>query len=460
MESAVAWLLANWLLIAIPLLAFLATYVVGLWLRRVADNALARWTAKSKWEGSPLVARAVHRPFILWFLLLGILIAVQLSVLSPLIKGLSALVIATLFVLSLGWVILLLGEEMVRLYFPRIKASPSITAFAISVIRFAVILVTVLIALDMWGVPTTPLLAVIVLAILIALVIFRTAATNVSAGVQLGATQQFRVGDYIKLESGEEGYVTELTWSNTQIRALDQSIIIVPNIRLLQQTVVNYGKPLKKARDAFHFHSRTHFTELTGLRAHNLKQLVDVLKTVPDTVIYFHTHHFLEEQYYLTPQLSNDFAVWTGEGLGYDMLAERLASIDTFSFPNLGALRERIVATIEEYLSGNPPQREAMPGRDFYFMKSVSFIMPTPYVVHDLREFLEALRKISLGSVYFHVFDARLRLGRGMNDFSIWLQDSLGDTELAEAVARLDPYTFTLEGLRLALIQLIEKQLA
>ena len=459
MEQVIEWLVANWLKIAVPLLAFLATYIVGLWLRRVVHNVLERWVATWRWEGGQVIVRAVHRPFIYWFLLLGILVAVQVSVLSPLVKGLSALAIGTLFVLSLGWVILQLAEQLVRLYFPRIKVSQSITAFAINVIRFAIILVTLLVALDMWGVPTTPLLAVIVLGILIALVVFRNAATNVSAGVQLGAAQQIRVGDYIKLESGEEGYVTELTWSNTQIRALDQSIIIVPNIRLLQQTIINYGKPLKKAKDSFHFHSRTHFTELTGLKAKNLRELVDILRKVPDAVIYFHTHHFLEEQYYLTPQLSNDFAVWVTGALGDEVLAERLASIDTFGFPNLGALRERIIATIEEYLSGNPPQREAMPDRDFHFMKSVSFILPTAYAVHDLREFIEALRKISLGSLFFHVFDARLRLGRGMNDFSIWLQDSLGDTELAEEIARLDPYTFTLEGLRLALIQLIEKRM-
>ncbi len=85
--------------------------------------------------------------------------------------------------------------------------------------------------------------------------------------------------------------------------------------------------------------------------------------------------------------------------------------------------------------------------------------MPTPYVAHDLREFAETLRKISLGSLYFHVFESRLRLGKGLNDFSTWLQDSLGEAELAEDIARLDPYTYTLEGLRSALIQLIEKRI-
>jgi len=137
-----------------------------------------------------------------------------------------------------------------------------------------------------------------------------------------------------------------------------------------------------------------------------------------------------------------------------------LASVNTFEFPSIGAIRERIVIIIEEYLAaGGTNSREAMPGREFSFMKSVSVVISTPYVARDLREFVEALRKISLGSLYFHVFESRLRLGRGLNDFTIWLQDSLGEAELGEKIARLDPYTYTLEGLRSAFIQLIEKRI-
>jgi len=92
-------------------------------------------------------------------------------------------------------------------------------------------------------------------------------------------------------------------------------------------------------------------------------------------------------------------------------------------------------------------------------MKSVSVIFPTPYLAHDLREFVEALRRISLGALYFHIFESRLRLGKGQNDFSTWLKDSLGEPELGEEIARLDPYTYTLEGLRSSLIRLIEKRI-
>jgi Family of unknown function (DUF5752)/Mechanosensitive ion channel, beta-domain len=461
----IQWLTDNWLGIAIPVLAFLACFVVGLWVRRVVYRAFERWAARTKWEGSQLVVKRTRRPFLYWFLLLGALIAIRLSALPPVpelppkAESIGVRVIGSLFILSLGWLVIALSEQLLRLYLPKLKATQSTITLVVNAIRVTIIIVGVLMVLQIWGVPTSPILMLIVVVVLAAALALRDAAPNLFAGFQLGATQQIKVGDYIKLETGEEGYVTEISWNNTHIRVLDESSIIIPNSRLLQRTVINYGHPLKKAKEPFHFYSRTHLTEMTGLKAKNLREFVDILKKVPDTVIYHHTHHFLEQHHYLTPEPSNDFAVWVNDALGDEVLGEGLASVDTFAFPNMEALRERLVGIIEEHLSKGSNFREVMPGREFHFSRSVSVILPTPYVAHDLREFIEALRKISLSSLYFHIFESRLRLGKGLNDFSIWIKDSLGEVELGEEIARLDPYTYTLEGLRSALIQLIEKRI-
>jgi len=197
---------------------------------------------------------------------------------------------------------------------------------------------------------------------------------------------------------------------------------------------------------------------LTGLKARNLSELSNILKDVPDSVVYYHTHHFIEEYQYLIPQPANEFALWVGDVIGDEILAEKLANIDTFEFSTLGELRERIIAVINEELSTRGDGRTAFEGREFHFIKSVSVILPTPYVAHDLREFVEALRKVSIDSLYFHIFESRLRLYRGVNDFSIWLQDCLDEKELSDKIAMLDPYNYTLEGLRSVIIQLIEER--
>jgi small-conductance mechanosensitive channel len=48
------------------------------------------------------------------------------------------------------------------------------------------------------------------------------------------------MGDYIKLESGQEGYVVDIGWRTPRIRMLPNNMVIVPNAKLAESIVVNY----------------------------------------------------------------------------------------------------------------------------------------------------------------------------------------------------------------------------
>lgn len=216
---------------------------------------------------------------------------------------------------------------------------------------------------------------------------------------------------------------------------------------------------LINAKKPFRFYTRLHLTELTGMKAANLEQLVELIKNVTGSSIYHHTHRFLQQHQYLSPEPPNDFAYWVTEILGDANLGERLASIDTIQFTTIRSLRERIILTIGDYIKDNPvvKNRFANVNEEFHFIKSISFILPTNYYAYNLKEFADILEKITIDSIYFHIFEARLRLGKGINDFSNWVENSIGDKKLAGKISKLDPYTYTLEALRKTLIEILEK---
>ena len=215
-----------------------------------------------------------------------------------------------------------------------------------------------------------------------------------------------------------------------------------------------------KASQSFKFYTRLHLQEMTGLKAQNIKELLSFIKTVPESVIYRHTHHFLQQHQYLSPEPPNDFAYWVTVALNEVELGEKLASINTCEFTTIDALRNKIAGTIDDFLRKKKgPLRDANRGQEFHFLKSVSFILPTPYAANSLEEFAAVLKKVTIHSIYFHMFEARLRLGKTTNDFSLWLEASLGERELARKIAKFDPYTYTMEGLRTKIIQLIEARL-
>jgi hypothetical protein len=221
---------------------------------------------------------------------------------------------------------------------------------------------------------------------------------------------------------------------------------------------------IKKARQPFTFYTRLHLQQLTGRKARNLRELLRGIQQVSGSVIYHHTHRFLQQHQFLSPEPPNDFSYWVTEVLGEHKLGEELASIDTIQFSSIRALREKLVQTIANHIrdmenTGRGQFRVAAPEEQFHFIKTISFVFPTPYVAHNLLEFLRILKKITINSIYFHVFEAKLRLEKGINDFSYWIDTSCDEQKLAQELARLDPYTYTLEGLRTKIIDLVGKQL-
>jgi hypothetical protein len=217
---------------------------------------------------------------------------------------------------------------------------------------------------------------------------------------------------------------------------------------------------LRQAQNPFQFFTQTSLVELTGRRARDIYELLEHLKIVPVSVIYYHTHHFLKQNQFLSPEPPNDIAYWVTEVLQENRLGEQLAAIDTVRFSSLQALREALIATIEHYLARGPSRRTAPEGEEFHLRKTRNFVFAIPYQARTLEEFSEALQKVSLNSLYHHIFAARLRLEKGINDFSYWLETELGEKVLAKAIARLDPYTHTLEGLRQKILRLVAARLS
>lgn len=459
MESLREWVLARWQDTLIPLAVFLASAIILWRVRQILARTLVRQVRRAGLSAQEVLRHSLWWPSRVWVLLIATYLGLQASMLPggwkvPVGRGLW-----TLFILSVAYSLVRGLGGLIQAYGHRLAVPSYLISPLAAAANILVLAVTGLMLLDLWGAPLAPLLLIILLLALAAAVAFRDILPGFFAFLQMQSAGLVRAGDYIKLETGEEGSVEEMTWRNTRLRATDGSLLLIPNSKLMRGTLVNYGRTLKRATEPFRFHSRAHLKELTGLKARDLRELVAVLKTVPDSVLYYHTHHYLEEHHYLVPEPPNDFVVWVSGALGEEALGEKLAAVDAFEFPSLGALRERLVGIIEEHLAGDGDSRTAPEGEEFHFVKSVSFITATPYVAHDLRELVEVLRKLPLGSLFFHVFESRLRLGRAANDFSVWTADTLGEQQLAEEIAQLDPYNYTLEGLRSALIQLIERRI-
>jgi len=134
--------------------------------------------------------------------------------------------------------------------------------------------------------------------------------------------------------------------------------------------------------------------------------------------------------------------------------------VDTIRFNTLSDLRTALIEAIEKNSSRDTLDRKVPEGKDFHFMSAVRFSVPTEHRASTLSEFRDGLKRVAISSLYLHVFEARLRPPLGRNDFSLWFEKELKLPALAEKVAALDPYTQTLEGLRMKILHLVDEELS
>lgn len=208
--------------------------------------------------------------------------------------------------------------------------------------------------------------------------------------------------------------------------------------------------------EGFRFYTQYNQVELLGLKAKNPVELLENIKKVPAGSIYYHTHRFIQQHQYLSPEPPSDFAVWLKDILHLERLGEAFLEVDTVSFLDLEDLRGELARILDGYISRGEYLTDCPIGQEFDFMSCKIFVLPTPYIAKDLAEFAEVLSRISIHSLYFHMFEAPMRLKLPENDFSAWFK-SIGQEALAKEISRLDPYNSTLVGLRLKIKYMVKK---
>jgi hypothetical protein len=197
-------------------------------------------------------------------------------------------------------------------------------------------------------------------------------------------------------------------------------------------------------------------TIATGKKAQNLKEMRDHLLNVHLGSIYHHFWGGLLRPRFDAPEYNNDFAEWVHYALQDNILAERLSVINPDPFVNLESLRQELLNIIEQRLDETEALPWAKPDQQFHFLRSQMVVFDSQGKIGKPEELVEAVSKMSVGSIFYHFIDARRRSPEMMDDFRTWLR-SWGDDDLCSQVAEVDPYFGSLVELRGQLTDLFAK---
>ena len=216
---------------------------------------------------------------------------------------------------------------------------------------------------------------------------------------------------------------------------------------------------MRRAENPFVFIGCVELRQALDQRATDERELVERLDDVPAGSVFFHTHgYFLRHRPSMTAY-GNDFAAWVASQVRDPVLAERLAIINPFEYRDLEDLREELASVISDHLLHLSSVPRVEFGQPFYFQQSHIVEVPLGPGAHTLDEFRKGLAEADTSAIYFHMVEARARLGRRAGDFAEWIRTSLDLPDLAERIGRVDTYMTSLERVRARVLSLVDAAL-
>jgi len=219
--------------------------VIGIIVEKIILVKLKKFAMRTSWEGDELIIAAIRGVAILWCALAGIYAALLNLPFQPNILTIAQKIILVVIIISGTTVIAKITVGLINLHSKKTAALPSASLF-VNITRILIFTIGVLIILQSIGISITPLLTALGIGGLAVALALQPTLSNLFAGLQIIISKQVEVGDYVQLDSGQKGYVTDVSWRNTKIRELPNNLIVVPNSKLADSIVTNFHQPQKE----------------------------------------------------------------------------------------------------------------------------------------------------------------------------------------------------------------------
>ena len=226
-------------------LAIFLLWILFFWLaKRMVFRYLKSCASRSRFVWGDVFVTSLESPAS-WLIL-----ASALAVFANLLpfSGAADRVIAVGFKGAVIFSVVLFADNLVQSFIKRAvstgRAHGAISSGVIQgLLRGFLIGLGVLIFLQLIGISITPILASLGIGSLAVALALQDTLSNFFAGIYISMDKPVQTGDFIRLESGDEGCVTDIGWRSTRIRTGAHNVVILPNAKLIGSVVTNYNLP-------------------------------------------------------------------------------------------------------------------------------------------------------------------------------------------------------------------------
>lgn len=225
-------------------IALLGSLILGWLVKKIIFPFIYKLTHKTKWKSDDLIIKSIGKWLIFWFFLCACFYVLPVFVNAYSInKSNSNLLentIGALYIFSVTLAIARVTSGMIDIrskYEENEAVSSSILG---NIIKAIIYLLGLIFILHNYGIAIAPLVTALGVGGLAVALALQSTLSNLFAGLQIIASGKINIGDFVQLDSGQKGFVRDITWRNTAIETAQNNFIIVPNSKMADSIIENF----------------------------------------------------------------------------------------------------------------------------------------------------------------------------------------------------------------------------
>lgn len=231
---------------AVPVGIILLSFFLGLFLEWLALKTIVRFAKKTKAKWDDIIVESLKKGVVIWCILIGMAVARDFIPYLNDAGKMYILKIVSAVASFLGvWILAKIVHGLIRLAMSSYKDDGKGIASSLlpNAARAMIVGVGLVFILNDF-IEMAPVLGALGIGGLAAALAFKNPLENLFSGFQLLLARKVRAGDYINLDSGQTGYVTDISWRETTIRDFNNNLVIIPNSQISNSIVTNYNLPM------------------------------------------------------------------------------------------------------------------------------------------------------------------------------------------------------------------------
>ena len=224
----------------IPAIIVFIGIVLGMIFKQVVHTRLKKAALTSEWEGDDIILHAVESQIVLWFFWAALSLALRdVEIAEPFGLYVSNFLIIILMA-SITHAAAKLIVGLLNLWSKKQGGGFPSTIMFTNFVWITVYSIGLLVILDALDISIAPMLTALGIGGLAVSLALKDTLTDVFAGLHILLSKKVQPGDFVSLDSGEMGYIQNITWRNTKMLERTNNIIHIPNTKLSKAIIKNY----------------------------------------------------------------------------------------------------------------------------------------------------------------------------------------------------------------------------